>query len=74
MYSPNFSELAAVSIRRLAWAMNKNMGLAVDLMVLLLPASIKSEKVCAACKDTTKCSACIFKAGEIPPINLGLLK
>jgi predicted hydrocarbon binding protein len=74
MYSPSFSELAAVSVRRLAWAMNKNMGLAVDLMVLLLPASIKSEKVCAACKDNTKCPACIFKAGKIPPIKSDLLK
>jgi hypothetical protein len=74
MYSPSFSELAAVSIRRLAWAMNKNMGLAVDLMVLLLPANIKTEKVCAACKDTSKCSACIFKAEEIPPIKSSLLK
>ncbi|MDR0474458.1 MAG: hypothetical protein LBH43_12395 [Treponema sp.] len=70
MYSPNFSELAAVAIRRLAWAMGGNMGQAVDAITSLLPASIDSEKVCAACKDNTKCKACIFKAGATPPLKL----
>jgi hypothetical protein len=29
MYGPNLSELAAVAIRRLAWAMESNMGKAI---------------------------------------------
>ena len=33
MYGPNFSELAAVTVRRLAWAMGANMGQAVDVLV-----------------------------------------
>jgi len=67
MYSPNFSELAAVSVRRLAWAMGSNMGLAVDVMVKSLPAFIKAEKVCELCKDKTKCASCAFKnCGEMP--------
>ena len=70
MYSPNFSELAAVSVRRLAWAMGGNMGQAVDAMVLLLPSKINQEKVCLACKDKSKCTACIFKTGAIPPLKL----
>jgi hypothetical protein len=70
MYSPNFSELAAVAIRRLAWAMGANMGQAVDAMVLLLPSRINPEKVCVSCKDTSKCTACIFKAGATPPLKL----
>jgi hypothetical protein len=70
MYSPNFSELAAVSIRRLAWAMGSNMGQAVDAIVLLLPSSINTEKVCSACKDKSKCTACTFKCGAIPPLKL----
>jgi len=70
MYSPDFSELAAVAVRRLAWAMGVKMGKAVDAMVLLLPSRINTEKVCAACKDKSKCSACIFKAGATPPLNL----
>jgi hypothetical protein len=38
MYAPNFSELAAVTVRRLAWAMGANMGQAVDVLVKALPA------------------------------------
>jgi hypothetical protein len=54
MYSPKFSTLAAVAIRRLAWAMGANMGQAVDAIVLLLSGKINQEKVCAACKDVSK--------------------
>jgi hypothetical protein len=45
MYSPNFSELAAVSVRRLAWAMGASMGQAVDVLVKALPAFINSKSV-----------------------------
>jgi recombinational DNA repair protein RecR len=59
-YSPQFSEKATVSVRRLAWAMGKPMPAAVDLMVRLLPSILDPAKVCLSCKDTTKCQACIF--------------
>jgi len=67
MYSPNFSELACISVRRLAWAMGANMGQAVEAMVKSLPAIINPEIVCSHCKDNSKCMACIFKAGAEPP-------
>jgi hypothetical protein len=74
MYSPPFSEIAAVSVRRPAWAMGANMGLAVDVMVKSLPAFIKAEIVCNSCKDKTKCSACAFKnCGEMPQKAISLL-
>jgi hypothetical protein len=59
-YSPPFSGLAAVSVRRLAWAMGKPMPAAVDLMVRSLPTIVDPSKVCLACKDSTKCQGCIF--------------
>ncbi|GHV44767.1 hypothetical protein AGMMS49546_29250 [Spirochaetia bacterium] len=59
-YSPPFSALAAVSVRRLAWAMHKHMGEAVDLMVSLLPSIMDPAKVCLSCKDNTKCKSCAF--------------
>ena len=74
MYSPNFSELAAVTVRRLAWAMGADIGQAVDVLVKYLPAFINAEKVCALCKDKTKCTACAFKnSGEMPQKALALL-
>jgi hypothetical protein len=73
-YSPPFSEQAAVTVRRLAWAMGANMGQAVDVIVKSAPAFIKSEMVCAACKDKTKSTACAFKpSGAMPPNALALL-
>ena len=74
MYAPEFSELAAVSVRRLAWAMGANMGQAVDVMVKSLPAFINPEKVCNLCRDNTKCAACSFKnSGKMPEKALALL-
>jgi len=74
MYAPNFSELAAVTIRRLAWAMGANMGQAVDVLVKALPAFINTEKICELCRDKTKCAACACKSsGEMPPKALALL-
>jgi len=73
MYSPNFSELAAVTVRRLAWAMGANMGQAVDVLVKALPAFINTEKICAQCRDKSKCSACACKSGgEMPQKALAL--
>ena len=60
-YSPQFSELAAVSVRRLAWAYNMPMTSTIDLIVRLIPSIVDSGKVCIACKDNTKCKNCGFR-------------
>jgi recombinational DNA repair protein RecR len=60
MYSPQFSPTATVSVRRLAWALNKSMPKTVDLMVSLMPSLVEPSKVCLACQDQTKCRVCIF--------------
>ena len=59
-YSPQFSALAAISVRRLAWAMGKPMPAAVDIMVQLMPHVLQATKICSACKDKSKCSSCVF--------------
>ena len=74
MYGPQLSELSAVTVRRLAWAMGANMGQAVEVLVKALPAFINTQKVCALCKDKTKCNVCAFlNAGEMPHKALALL-
>ena len=74
MYAPDFSQLSAVTVRRLAWAMGANMSQAVDVIVKAAPAFINAEKVCACCKDKTKCAACAFRnCGEMPEKALSLL-
>jgi hypothetical protein len=59
-YTPQFSQLATVSVRRLAWALGLNMPKAVDRIVALLPTLVSPAVVCAACKDNSKCNACAF--------------
>ena len=59
-YSPQFSALAAISVRRLAWAMDISMPAAVNIMVRLMPLVVKGAKVCQACQDKTKCQYCTF--------------
>jgi hypothetical protein len=59
-YSPQFSELSAISVRRIAWSLGVSMPKAVDQVVNLLPSLFSPGVVCLACKDTTKCKSCIF--------------
>jgi hypothetical protein len=59
-YSPQFSEVSAVSVRRLAWSLGISMPKAVDQVVGLLPSLFSPGVVCLSCKDNTKCQACAF--------------
>jgi hypothetical protein len=59
-YTPQFSGLAAVSVRRLAWSLGLSMPKAVDQVVGLLPSLFASGQVCPACKDRSKCMLCAF--------------
>ncbi len=61
-YSPQFSKMAAVSVRRLAWALDKPMTLTVDFIVKLLPSIIDPSKICLSCKDNTRCQGCTFRS------------
>jgi hypothetical protein len=59
-YSPQFSEVSAVSVRRLAWLLGIPMPQAVDRVVALLPSLFASDLVCRSCIDKTKCTSCVF--------------
>ena len=65
-YSPRFSAMAAISVRRLAWAMGVSMPAAVDVMVRLMPSIVDPSKVCLSCKDSTKCRGCAFRVQLTP--------
>ena len=59
-YGPSLSAIAAVSVRRLAWAMGKPMSEAIEVMAKSLPANLDPGKVCLACRDNSCCSSCVF--------------
>ncbi|MDR2542783.1 MAG: hypothetical protein LBC80_04960 [Treponema sp.] len=71
-YSPQFSETAAVSVRRLAWALGVSMPKAVDQMVNLLPSLFSPSIICPQCKDKTKCNQCGFNQ-QSAAVNAALL-
>jgi hypothetical protein len=64
-YTPQFSELATVSVRRLAWALQVSMPKAVDRAVNLLPSIFPPSVVCPLCKDSTKCALCAFNQNAV---------
>ena len=59
-YTPQFSALASISVRRLAWAMDVSMPAAVNIMIRLLPSIVDPSKVCLLCRDKAKCQTCTF--------------
>jgi hypothetical protein len=59
-YSPQFSEKAVVSIRRLSWALGVSMPKTIDLLVDEISLIFSSSVVCPQCKDNTKCHSCGF--------------
>ena len=58
LYTPQFSALASISVRRLALAMGVSMPAAVDIIVRLLPSILDLLKVCKVCRDKFKCDYC----------------
>jgi hypothetical protein len=65
-YGPDLSEISAVTIRRLAWALNVSMGKAIEIIVRASPMLLNTEKICTICKDK-KCLVCAFKSGSVIP-------
>ena len=76
MYTPQFSDMASISVRRFAWAMSKSMTATVELMVKLLPTIVDASKICSSCqikdkekykdKFKEKCKLCIFSKQPNP--------
>ncbi|WP_461256881.1 hypothetical protein [Treponema sp. R80B11-R83G3] len=60
-YSPQLSEKACITIRRLAWAFNVSMPKAIDIIINELSSAFSSSVVCPQCKDNAKCAVCGFK-------------
>jgi hypothetical protein len=59
-YTPQFSNKATVTVRRLAWALGVSMPKAVDAIISLLPSMFSPSVICPQCKDNTKCNLCGF--------------
>ncbi len=59
-YTPELSDESSCTLRRLAWAMNMPMTRAIEEVFDYLPKIVDKKKVCAGCRDKTKCQGCAF--------------
>lgn len=59
-YTPELSLEGSQTLRRIAWALDKPMTEAIEIVVKNITMFINPEKVCAKCKDKSICRECIF--------------
>jgi hypothetical protein len=59
-YTPQFSEMASITIRRLAWFLGVPMTKAILLFIKEIALLFPSSEVCASCQDKSKCKLCAF--------------
>jgi hypothetical protein len=68
-YSPQFSEMSAVSVRRLAWSLGVSMPKAVDQAVSYLPCFLRV--LSALLVKTTQNAKPVFLASSPPQFRQG---
>ena len=83
MYTPQFSDMASISVKRFSLAIGKRMTETVELMVKLLPTIVNPTKICQSCqvkdkgkyinKYKEKCNQCIFSK-QVNPDDLAALE
>ncbi len=59
-YTPELSQEHSSTLRRLAWSMDIPMTRAMDEIFTWLPEKMDKAKVCAKCRDKTRCPECAF--------------
>ena len=64
-YTPELSHRSSCVLRRVAWALNVPMTEAMEMIFEKVVSMLDTEKVCAACRDKTKCSDCLFRTSEM---------
>jgi hypothetical protein len=59
-YTPELSDSASATLRRIAWAVGKPMTQTMNAIFMNLPNIIGKETICPSCRDTTRCDICGF--------------
>lgn len=59
-YTPELSDEASCTLRRIAWALHMPMTVALDIIMRVIPLIIDRDKVCEGCRDKTRCADCCF--------------
>lgn len=59
-YTPELSDYQSCTLRRIAWALDMPMTKAMNAVFEHIGNVIDNKRVCAACKDKSRCIACAF--------------
>jgi hypothetical protein len=59
-YTPELSLESSQTLRRIAWALDKPMTEAIEIVIKNITMFIDPKKVCEKCRDNSLCSDCIF--------------
>lgn len=59
-YTPELNDANACTLRRIAWALDIPMTKAMGYIFDYLTEKIDPNRVCAKCKDRTRCADCGF--------------
>lgn len=59
-YTPELSNRYSCTLRRIAWALNMPMTRAIEAVLDHYRQTVDSQAICSACRDPTRCSACVF--------------
>ncbi len=60
-YTPELDTVSSVTLRRMAWAENRPMTSTLKSTVWYAALDAESKKVCAARRDRSKCTLCVFQ-------------
>jgi len=59
-YIPELSQDYSGALRRIAWAMDLPMTVALEEVIFQIAREVDHDLVCKACKDQSFCKRCLF--------------
>lgn len=59
-YTPELSQKYSCTLRRIAWALDLPMTVAIKIVLDYATNAIANVKVCEKCRDKTRCHECAF--------------
>ena len=59
-YTPELSNYQSCTLRRIAWAIGKPMTCTLSEVIEYVSNVIDNKRICAACKDKSRCTTCAF--------------
>ena len=63
-YTPELSDSASATLRRIAWSLGKPMTQTMNAIFEKIPNLMDRDKICESCRDPSACNICGFNGNE----------